>query len=345
MHSKIPHPGNPVETRPNDAPQVVGASDVLPDNRPEIAGPAKFTYISCWHTPENAPIVAERARSSDIVAIEAFGATQAGRREDQVIYTGMLTKEFAELPEAQKERARAHVPHSFFAGVLRAMEGSEAQVVMLDIGGDDPGYVLTPIALMRKADARSAILQDAPNSKIESLVRGAAEALGRSFIPRNQAIVEQLHDIDVNNPGSSVTVIAGLTHLRDTEALPGGDDKEVIFIDAFGDTGSEEHGQYIEDIAAQIAAGETIGDGDIKRATLQMMYDTYFTDHPPTRELKRMTPEQRIAYYRTNVIEPMSDEQVGGLLARLDTAKRPMFLAILPNLPERILRRSLAKSK
>jgi hypothetical protein len=205
---------------------------------------------------------------------------------------------------------------------------------------DNPASRFTLEATHRIKVARNAIRENDPNKEIRQRTLEAAAALAQSFIPRNEAIKGQLESIENDNPGAVVAVIAGAVHTSPEINLPGGEDSERIFVDAFGAVGTEPPGQYLEDIAARASVGLPSTEDDLKRAMLQTMYDVFFTDHPP-KVLRHLTEFQRIAHYRT-IIDAMKPQQVDLLLNRLDHAKNNAVTFFAPNMAQAILKRTLA---
>lgn len=197
-----------------------------------IETPAKSSIeiIFVTHSEENLPRVAEAVLASDgdIIAIEkiregTFGmGTSAQKAELSARMTDFLATD-SEITASAAGYFQTDEP--FFTAILDALRGTGKQIVLIDMGTDDPGYGLRQKSRAAAESIESlndGTLEDTDENRemLDNMMVGYQIASAQEDEYRDHVMRSQLLQLAADNPGKKITAMIGATHTWVSHHMP-----------------------------------------------------------------------------------------------------------------------------
>lgn len=212
------------------------------DNDPRPTS-ASVDFIFVDHSEGNLPRVAQAVLASDgdIIAIEKIreGSFGMGTAEEKAHLSELMTRFIAvDNPIGQSAREYFQTEEPFFTQLLDGLKGSGKQIVLIDMGTDDAGYVHH----QRNVTARhtcSESLQTNPDASEDSLLDYIIAA-AQSYEYREHVMSEQIASLAHAHPEKKITVMAGARHTQLSHRVGA-----RTFVPTEEESATHEHGQRV----------------------------------------------------------------------------------------------------
>lgn len=189
---------------------------------PENNRRSSIEIVYADHSPDNLPKVVEAVLLSggDIIAIEKIRENSFGMGTDKEKneLSARMTEFIAcdsNITESASSYFKTNEP--FFTTLLDSLRGTGKQIVLLDIGTDDPGYVLYRRAA--EAAAKAEIFNDGSltdteynRQQLKDLLLDYQILAAQQYEYREHVMARQLAALAEVNQGKKITAMIGATH-------------------------------------------------------------------------------------------------------------------------------------
>lgn len=186
------------------------------------ANSTAIDFIYSDHSPENLSKIVDALIESngDIIALEKIreGSFGTGTVEEKKELSKQMT-DFLDPDSTIEESAEEYFPGAdpLFVGLLNRLKGSGKQIVIIDMGTDDPGYhyYADSIRLREKYVEKFEEYQqggDVTREELENLTFDVRISMAQSYEYREHVIEGQLRELASRNPDAKISVMLGAMH-------------------------------------------------------------------------------------------------------------------------------------